>query len=287
MSSRSKGWVGTLHAFIAGSALLAAVDGQAAGFSDTSISYRYGTQFAEPFNNQDIIKNIVALTHASSYDYGQNFVNVDFLFSNYKDPSTVGGSGAQEAYAVYRNTLDIGKVLGKDLNYSILRGVGATAGFDINTKNDVGYASKKRMLVIGPTFSFDTPGFFNVGILYLRESNAPVGHPQRYYYKWHPMLTAAWLLPLPILEGRFQFEGFVNYIAAKGKDEFGGATKPETNFDGQIMFDVSGFAGGRKGLFRVGLEYQFWKNKFGNDHNGPAGSGAYARTPMVRADYHF
>jgi hypothetical protein len=264
---------------------VAAASASSAEFSDTSISYRYGTQFREPFNPDDITKSIVALTHASGYAYGQNFVNVDFLFSNYKDPSTVGGSGAQEAYVVYRNTVDIGKVLGKQLNYSVLRGVGLTAGFDANTKNDYGYASKKRMLVLGPTLSFDVPGFLNIGVLYLRESNAPVGHPQRYTYKTHPMLTSSWLIPLP--DPRFQFEGFVNYIAAKGKDEFGGPTKPETDFDGQIMFDVSGFAGGTKGLFRVGVEYQFWKNKFGNPASGPAGSGAYARTPMVRADYHF
>jgi hypothetical protein len=266
--------------------MLAGIACQAAEWSDTAISYRYGTEFREPFNNQDIIKNIFALTHASGYAYGQNFVNVDFLISNYKDPSTVGGSGAQEAYVVYRNTLDIGKVIGKELNYSVLRGVGATVGFDWNTKNDVGYASKKRMFVIGPTLSFDTPGFLNVGVLYLRESNAPVGHPERYYYKWHPMLTSAWLYPFPFAP-RFQFEGFVNYIAAKGRDEFGAQTKPETDFDGQVMFDVSGFMGGQKGLFRIGAEYQLWKNKFGNDHNGPAGSGAYARTPMVRIDYHF
>jgi len=270
---------------IGASVLLACVGAPAAEWSDTSISYRYGTQFAEPFNNDRIIKNIVALTHASGYKYGQNFVNVDFLFSNYKDPSTVGGSGATEAYAVYRNTLDIGKVLGKPLNWGILRGIGATAGFDVNTKNDVGYASKKRMLVLGPTLTFDTPGFLNVGVLYLRESNAPVGHPQRYYYKWHPMLTSSWLIPIGT--SRLPFEGYVNYIAAKGRNEFGAGTKPELNFDGQVMFDVSGFAGGTKGLFRVGVEYQYWKNKFGNDHKGPAGRGAYARTPMVRADYHF
>jgi len=265
--------------------ILFSLNAMAAGFSDTSISYRYGTEFREPYNPDDITKNIIALTHASSYDYGQNFVNVDFLFSNYKDPSTPGGSGAQEAYVVYRNTIDIGKVIGKDLNYSVIRGVGATVGFDANTKNDYGYGSKKRMLVIGPTISFDTPGFLNVGVLELRESNAPVGHPQRYYYKWHPMLTSSF--SLPIGDSRFVYEGFVNYIAAKGRDEFGNGTKPETDFDSQVMFDVSGYAGGRKGLFRIGAEYQFWKNKFGNDHDGPAGSGAYARTPMVRADYHF
>jgi hypothetical protein len=258
----------------------------AAEFSDTAISYRYGTQFREPFNNQDIIKNIFALTHASGFAYGQNFVNVDFLLSNNKDPSTPGGSGAQEAYAVYRNTLDLGKITGQPMNWGVMRGVGLTSGFDLNTKNDFGYSSKKRMFVIGPQVSFDVPGFLNIAVLELRESNAPVGHPERYYYKWHPMLTSAWLIPIPGAP-RFQFEGFVNYIAAKGKDEFGAATKPETDFDGQIMFDVSGFMGGTKGLFRVGAEYQFWKNKFGNDHNGPAGSGAFARTPMVRVDYHF
>ena len=31
----------------------------AADWSDTSLSYRYGTKFAEPFNNNDITKNIV------------------------------------------------------------------------------------------------------------------------------------------------------------------------------------------------------------------------------------
>ena len=38
--------------------------------------------------------------------------------------------------------------------------------------------------------------------------------------------------------------------------------------------------------FKVGFEYQYWKT-IGNDHNGPAGSGAFAWTPMIRAEYHF
>ena len=42
-----------------------------------------------------------------------------------------------------------------------------------------------------------------------------------------------------------------------------------------------------KGKFKVGLEYQYWKNKFGNNASGAAGSGAFAKTTMVRAEYHF
>ena len=258
----------------------------AAEWSDTYIGWRYGNKFREPFNPQNISKNILNLTHVSGYKYGTNYFNVDLLMSDSKDPSTVGGSGAQEAYVVYRNTVALSKVTGKEYKYGgVVRDFGATFGFDWNTKNDFGYASKKRMLVLGPTVMMDVPGFLNISVLALKESNAPVGHPSRYTYKTHPMLSAAW--GIPIGSSAFSFEGFALYIASKGKDEFGGQTKPETNFDAQIMLDVGAVTGGPKGTFKVGFEYQWWKNKFGNDASGPAGSGAFAKTPMIRAEYHF
>jgi hypothetical protein len=264
---------------------LSTATASAAEWSDTSIGWRHGSKFREPFNPENISKNILNLTHVSGYKYGVNFFNVDMLMSDDKDPSTVGGSGAQEAYVVYRNTVDLGKVTGKDYKFGIVRGLGGTVGFDWNTKNDVGYASKKRMLVGGPTVMFEVPGFLNLSLLLLHESNAPVGHPSRYTYKTHGMLTGAW--GIPIGSSPFSFEGFMNIIAPKGKDEFGDQTRTETNFDGQIMLDVGRVAGGPKGTFKVGFEYQYWKNKFGNDASGPAGSGAFAKTPMIRAEYHF
>ena len=267
----------------------------AADWSDTAIGWRYGTKFAEPFEGNNISKNILNLTHVSGYKYGTNFFNVDLLFSDSKDPSAIGSTdGAQEVYMVYRNTLDLGKITGKDYKFGIIKDVGATFGFDANVKTDTGYNSKKRMLVLGPTVMLDVPGFMNVSLLALWESNAPSGWDfatsstysvPRYTYKTHPMLTAAW--GIPIGSSAFSFEGFVNFIAAKGNDEFGNATKPETNFDAQIMADIGQLTGGPKGTFKLGLEYQYWKNKFGNDASGPAGSGAFAKTPMIRAEYHF
>jgi hypothetical protein len=100
------------------------------------------------------------------------------------------------------------------------------------------------------------------------------------------MLTAAWGIPLS-KDIPISFEGFANFIASKGKNEFGGDTAAETNIDMQIMLDVGAVTGGPKGTFKVGLEYQYWKNKFGNDASGPAGDGAFAKTPMLRAEYHF
>jgi nucleoside-specific outer membrane channel protein Tsx len=263
----------------------------AADWSDTSLSYRRGSAFREPFNSKDISKNILAFTHVSGYKYGVNFFNVDFLMSDKNDPANANSpEGAQEAYAVYRHTLDLGKLAGRDFNFGVVRGIGATAGFDWNAKTDAGYNSKKRMLVAGPTVMFNVPGFLNLSVLALWESNAPCSTfsntcTTRYRYKTHPMLTAAWGIPFGSLP--VSFEGFMNVIAQKGTDEFGGPTATETNFDGQIMLDVGRVAGGPKGTFKVGFEYQYWKNKFGNDAGGPAGSGAFAKTPMIRAEYHF
>jgi nucleoside-specific outer membrane channel protein Tsx len=264
----------------------------AAEWSDTSISWRVGNSFAEPFNPQDIRKNIFALTHASGYKYGSNYFNVDLLQSDSNDPGSLNQrSGAQEAYVVYRHTLDIGKLRGVDMAYGPVSGVGATVGFDWNTKNDVGYNSRKRMLVAGPTLMWKVPGFLTTSVLLLHESNAPSGaFPPisevrgRYTYDLHPMLNAAWGIPLG--QG-FKFEGYANFIAAKGRDEVGNPTGAETNIDMMVMYDVGARLGTPKDKFRVGLEYQYWNNKFGNTYATTGGRGQRASTPMLRADAHF
>jgi hypothetical protein len=282
----------TLTRTITTTALLAlAATSHAADWSDTSIGFRTGSSFAEPFNPNDIKKNIAHLNHVSGYKYGSNFFNADFLMSDEKDPAGAGSSnGAQEIYIVYRHTLDIEKTLGTAVKFGPVRGMGATLGFDVNTKSDAGYNSKKRMLVIGPTVFMDVPGFLNVGLYWLKESNAPyntfskVSTP-RYSYKGHAMLNLAWGIPLGKDTG-FSFEGFANFIDSKGKNEFGGDTAAETNIDMQVMYDVGALAGTPR-KFKLGIEYQYWKNKFGNDAGGAAGSGAFAKTTMLRAEYHF
>ncbi len=265
---------------------------QATDWSDTSVSWRYGNDYREPFNPNDISKNIVALTHVSGYKYGTNFFNADFLISDKNDPASLNQSGgAQEAYILYRNTFDLGKITGKAIKFGPVSGVGVTAGFDVNTKNDVGYNSRKRMLVLGPTLMWDVPGHLNTSLLLVNESNAPSGAfapisgvTGRYTYKTHAILSADWAIPLGSLVA---FEGFANFIGAKGKDEVGRDTGAETNIDMQLMVDVGALAGSAKNTFRVGVEYQYWRNKFGNTSAITGGQGHVAKTPMLRAEYHF
>jgi len=272
----------------------------AADWSDTAISWRYGQRFREPYNPADIKKHIFALTHASGYKYGSNYFNVDLLQSDSNDPGSLNQSeGAQEAYIVYRHTLDIGALRGAPIAYGPVKGLGLVLGFDWNTKNDIGYNSRKRMLVVGPTLMWDVPGFLSTGVMLLRESNAPSGAfppisevRSRYTYETHPMFSATWGIPVPDswLGGwgaGWSFEGYLNYIAAKGRDEVGNPTGAETNLDMQLMYDIGSRFGQPKNRFRLGVEYQFWNNKFGNTAATTGNRGQRASTPMVRAEYHF
>lgn len=283
-----------LGAAIAVAAACGSMTAGAADWSDTSIGYRYGTRFAEPYGRTDIQKNIYSLTHVSGYKYGTNFFNADLLQSGSQDPGQGTTQGAQEVYVVYRHTFDIGKISGKNLKWGVVRGWGLTLGFDWNTKND-GYGSKKRMLVAGPTVSFDVPGFLDVSLLWLDESNAPNGINTRYHYKDHAALNVAW--GIPIGGTPLSFGGYFLHIGSKGQNELGGPTAAETHLDAKLMLDLGAVAGGPKNTFLVGFAYEYWKNKFGNPTtglpvvfagaNGRAGPGATAKTPMIRAEYHF
>lgn len=280
----------TVHGSIAVALLAMCAASHAADWSDTHIGYRTGNKFSEPFNPNDITKDIVNLNHVSGYKYGSNFFNADLLLSDSKDPAGAGSTnGATEVYIAYRHTLDIEKISGSPMKFGLMRGWGVTLGFDANAKTDAGYNSKKRMLVLGPTLFVDVAGFLNVGLYALWESNAPYDtfsntSTPRYSYDPHPMLGLSWGIPFGA--SGFSFEGFANFIAAKGKNEFGAETAAETNIDMQVMYDVGALLGA-KGMFKVGLEYQYWKNKYGNDASGPAGPGAFAKTTMIRAEYHF
>ena len=107
----------------------------AADGSDTSRGYRHGTQFAGPFNANDIAKNILNPNHASGFKYGSNCFKADVLLSNNKDPAGAGSTnGAQEIDIVYRQTLDLAKTRGAPMTFGPVRGIGLTSGFDLNTK---------------------------------------------------------------------------------------------------------------------------------------------------------
>ena len=217
-------------------------DAGAAEWSDAYIGYRYGTRFAEPYLGNGIHKRIVNFGFANRYECGTHFFNADVLGTDSRDPRSAGSpEGAVETYIVYRHTLDLGRPTSGIFDFGIVRGIGLTAGFDLNHKDDAGYNSRKKMLVAGATLMLDVPGFLNVSLLQLWESNAPCSTftrtcVSRFDYAPHPMLSGAWAIP--INGSNWSFEGYGHFISSKRRDEFGAPTRSETNIDMQFMYDL-------------------------------------------------
>jgi nucleoside-specific outer membrane channel protein Tsx len=266
----------------------------AAEWSDTWVGYRYGTQFGEPTNSRDITKHIFSFNHVSGYKYGTNFFAADLLMSDRNDPAApiqapAIGPGAQEIYAVYRHTLSLGKVTGSpNFKFGPVRDVGLTAGVDVGAKNDA-FAPRVRKFVVGPTLSFDVPGFFDVSLLYFKEHNhngivpligSPAGMTDEVRFKPTYQIAMAWGIPVPAINAKFN--GFLNHTGKKGKDGFGAETQPETLGRAYLMFDVGALMG-KKETFYVGPGIEYWRNKFGS----AAPVGADYTAWQLAAEIHF
>ncbi|MXR37072.1 hypothetical protein GQF02_08815 [Neisseriaceae bacterium B2N2-7] len=257
-----------------------------ADWSDTSIGYRWSNQYTEPAIDAEFSKNIVSLTHASGYRYGSNFFNIDVLMSDSKDPAAgAGSSGAQELYAVYRTQLSLNKVFSRDWKLGPIKDFAFTAGFNAGSKNTQ-FAPRPRVLVAGPTLKFDVPGFLDLSVLYRDETNhngIPGAKERNVHFDSTWNVNLSWGIPFQIGAAPFVFKGFADYIGEKGKDGFGGSTKPETLVRTALLADVGQLVAGHKGVVFVGPGYEYWHNKFGN----PPGKGTKTSAPSIHAEWHF
>lgn len=273
-----------LAAAVAALALAPAV--QAADFSDTFIGYRYSTGFTEPGIAKDVPKSILMFQHFSTYRYGSNFFNLDILKSNANDPAAGAGNTnqAQELYFAYRHNLSLSKVTGRSMAFGPVRDVSITAGLDAGSK-DTTFAPRPLKFVLGPTLSFGIPnGFLDVGLFLYNESNnnGITGRKVDFDNTWQ--LSAVWrtdfTLGLPAV-----FKGFLAMTGPKGQDGFGAETKTETLLRPTLVFDVGSAAGLNKGTLYLGVAYEYFNNKFGN--NAATVVGSRTSTPMLVAEWHF
>ncbi|MGO3228847.1 MAG: outer membrane protein OmpK [Oceanisphaera sp.] len=247
---------------------VAAPSVSAANWSDTFVGYRYGTQFTEPTIDKKVKKHVLSLTHASGYDYGQNFFNVDLLQSDSNDPAAGdegndGDKGAFEAYVTYRHQLHLGKIFNTDLSFGPVKEVGLTAGFDLNTKNTT-FAPRKQMLVVGPTLKFDVPkGFVDFSVLYAHERNhkniPAINVNEDVTFNDYTIYNLTWGVPFDLGPVPMKFQGFGNYITPKGL----GMTD-ETLVRTNLMVDVGQLAFNKSNTVWAGVGYEYWRNKFGN-----------------------
>ena len=213
-------------------------------WSNSEIQYLHGTDFNEPFNPNDISQSVITLTHAHGWQYGRNFFFMDTLITESGQRSQTNLYG--EAYS----TFSLGKISGLDLSYGIVKDLGLTAGVNLG-ENMNSRQSGFRAWLYGVTVDFKLPGFnyFNVDFLRQRVTEtADIGT------SWQ--ITPVWQLPFQIAGMKWCFEGFADFIAKNHSTARQALAQP------QLRLDIGDFWGETNQLF-LGIEYQYWHNKYG------------------------
>jgi nucleoside-specific outer membrane channel protein Tsx len=257
----------------------------------------------------NIMKNVISFTHVDGGNkFGDNFVNMDILKSNAGDPTattcgmpftncsspSVNTIGAIELYFVYRHNISLSKLTKKKLAFGPIKDVLFTAGVDLETKNTE-FAPEKKTPVFGPTFAIKIKkGFWDVSTLWVKEWNhngygAYLPNPAIYNanggvnFRSQVMVASAWLYPFKVGKAPFTFEGFGNIASSKGPDGSGNGTKPETLLHPKLMYNFGSLVG-EKHNWQLGVGYEYWEHKFGEDSK--LNPGSVQNAPFVELAIH-
>jgi hypothetical protein len=259
-------------------------------YSDTSISYSYNFTTREPNLLYAASKNVLTLTHIDAWKYGTNFVNIDLLKSNNKDPQAPWGGpgypvppegigeGAFEFYGLYRGSLSFNQMFDTvAFTFGPVSDVSLYFGGDIESKNTA-MAPRKRDLLVGLQASFKVPGYFNVSASLYKEWNhngivelqgTPPGTSVGVDFAATATFEAQYMQPLSFTGVPLKISGNTNVVLPKGTDGFGRDTVAEFRTDNRLTLDVGKLVADKVNVFDVFFGYRFWLNKFGDNPYPP------------------
>lgn len=239
---------------------LAALPARALDWIDNEIQLLHSRNYREPANPQHVSKDIVTLQHASGYALGRNFAFVDILKSGNQELNLAGQpESPTEVYGEAYTTLSLSKLRGNSLAFGPFKDFGLTAGINAGNKSSQLH-SRPLVYLAGVTFDFDVPkGFFNVDVLSYHDRSCLVGISSCPAYRATQQVTPSWLLPFSVGSVDGEFAGFADFIGSRGA-----GTVRQVLSQPQLRFDI-GKPFGTKGKVYAGIEYQYWRNKYGND----------------------
>jgi len=180
----------------------------------------------------------VTYEHVNGWRYGENFLFVDIV-----ERDDIG----IEAYGEWYPRLSLGKMTNRDISFSIIKDFSIVGG--INAGSEPSRDPHKAYL-LGGGIKLDVPyfDFLNLDVYAYKSDNV-----ESYGFQ----ITPFWKIPFNIGKVNFIFHGFVDYAsegATGGKAYI--LTQP------QLLLDLKKTFGIKHNVF-IGIEYTYWRNKFG------------------------
>jgi hypothetical protein len=271
--------------------------------NDNRLTYAYQFSATSPGATDKTAKQVFAFTHFDVWAYGTNFINLELIKSDHRDPAgpcpVFGPScaGATEFYGLIRSTFGWNQIFNTNaFTAGPLRNISFEVGVDGETENQF-LAPNKKDVVAGLQFAFDLPykGYLNVAPLYYQEWNhnafltpafVPAGFSGIADGNTH--FKPTWAVEVNYYMDLGFLPESVRYFAVSGRAGFYGPkgagaasdvipasnnTKMEINSEPiRLTFDASKALMGSKysHFVDVWVAYRYWDNKFGLDGSNPA-----------------
>ncbi|MFD1704109.1 hypothetical protein ACFSCV_13980 [Methylopila henanensis] len=218
-------------------------------FSVTEIQFQLG-KLDNPFNDTKSWTPIVTLQHASSWVFGDVFFFVDYLDDRRTDVSNFND---KEFYGEFYAYFSSAKLLGMQYGGPI-KDVGVVAGVNAGAdSNYLGYLP-------GVYVDWKVPGFVHFRTQFtavIDNSDAPSEQKDGWQADW------SFVAPFELAGQFFSFEGHVEYTANSRNKTFGTKQSDWILGQPQLRWDAGYAFTGKKDVFFLGTEYQFWINKLG------------------------
>lgn len=241
-------------AALAGSLMLA---GQAAAapmlWQNNSLTYLYGKDFKVDAGE---IQQTVTFEHASGWTWGDMFLFVDNKWYN-----GLSGNDGHTYYGEFSPRLSFGKITGTDLSFGPVKDVLLAFTYERGESQDDGTPNQNYLF--GPAVDLSVPGFdrFNVNFYY-RKPDGTTGKPSG---QWQ--ITPTWAMTIPVGKSDILFDGYIDWVV-NDKSKNGNELKRNFHFNPQIKYDLGKALDYTPGKLYVGIEYDYWSNKYGIEDGG-------------------
>ncbi|HKS14048.1 MAG TPA: outer membrane protein OmpK [Pseudomonas sp.] len=212
-------------------------------WQNNSLTYLYG----QDFKVNPEVQQTFTFEHADGWKYGDNFIFVDKIFYNGKKDS---GNGDNTYYGEISPRLSFGKIFGQKMEFGPIKDVLLAMTYEFGEGDTEAY-------LIGPGFDLDIPGFdwFQLNFYQRTTDGSRAGDNV-----WQ--ITPAWSYTIPVGSSDILIDGFMDWVVDNDENRRG-TYQANLHFNPQIKYDLGkALKIGEKQLY-VGIEYDYWKNKYG------------------------
>ncbi|WP_394558589.1 outer membrane protein OmpK [Aquipseudomonas alcaligenes] len=236
------------HSLALAATCLAAAPASAEGllhWQSNSLTYLYGQSYKVNPN----IQQTLTFEHADGWKYGDNFFFFDKIFYNGEDDSQVGSN---TYYGEFQPRLSVGKIFDQKIQFGPVTDVLLAMTYEFGEGDTESY-------LIGPGFDLAIPGFdfFQLNFYNRTTDGSRPGDDV-----WQ--ITPAWSYTIPVGDSDVVIDGFMDWVVDNDENSRG-TYHANLHFNPQIKYDLGKALGwGAKQLY-VGIEYDYWKDKYGID----------------------